>query len=332
LRTLSFGKIPIDVLDRTVLRLTGYRSKRVLTGPKAGVDFAAVRLAGGYLIVSSDPITGISSGVGRYAVVVSANDVATSGNAPQFMESVILLPEGATSADLRSVAAEMDATARKLRITLVGGHTEVTPGLDRPIIMVTAFSFVKSFVSSEMAREGDAILMTKTAGIEGTAALAREATRMKRRLPRELTAKAASFERRLSVVPEATAAFRTGRVHAMHDCTEGGLLGAAYEMSLASGLGFEVHEGAVPVAETTRDVCRRFSIDPLRLIGSGSLLIAAPPGEAETVRRAVGRAAGVTRIGRFTAGRRRLVKRDGRETLVRAAPEDELWRALGGSR
>jgi hydrogenase maturation factor len=329
LNSLPLGKIPVDVLNRTVLKMTGARSRAVLTGPKAGVDFAVVKLDRGYMIVSSDPITGITSGAGSYAVVVSANDVATSGNAPQFLESVILLPEGATSATLRQVAAEMDGAARRLGITMVGGHTEVTPGLDRPIVIVTAFSFAKSYVSSEMAKAGDGILMTKTAGIEGTAALAREAKKMGRELPEKLSSSAAALEGRLSVVPEATAAFSTGRVHAMHDCTEGGLIGAAYEMSLASGLGFELHEEPVPLAPATREVCRRFSLDPLRLIGSGSLLVAVPEEEIKVVLGAVGKVARVTKIGSFTKKGRRLVRLDGTEERVGSAPEDELWRALG---
>lgn len=332
MKPLSPGKIPIDVLNRTVLRMTGRPSARVLAGPKAGVDFAAIRLERGYLIVSSDPITGVGSGVGRYAIAVSANDVATSGNAPQFMESIIMMPGRTTAADLGRLAAEMDAAARRLRITLVGGHTEVTPGLGRPIVVVTAFSFVRSFVSSEMAEPGDAILMTKTAGLEGTAALAREAKTTGRRLPGALASRAMAMERRMSVVGEAVAAFKTGRVHAMHDCTEGGVVGAVYEMSLASRLGFELDQGSVPVAPETREVCRRLSLDPLRLIGSGAMLMAVPDAEVGAVSRAVGRVARVTRIGRFARGRRLLVGADGSEEPVRSAPEDELWRALGSPR
>ena len=124
-------------------------------------------------------------------------------------------------------------------------------GLDRPIVVTTALGFAKSYVSSEMARVGDALLVTKSAGIEGTAALAREAPRLGRSFPKRLRAEASVFERRLSIIPEAVEAFRTGKVHAMHDCTEGGVLGAVFEMSLASGLGFDRDESLVPVAPET---------------------------------------------------------------------------------
>lgn len=323
---MQLGKIPISLLNKTVLRMTGARSRALLTGPRAGVDFAAIRVAGGYMIVSSDPVTGVASGIGSYAVAVSANDVATSGNPPGFIGSVILLPEGSSEKDLKAIASDMDRTARKLGVTIVGGHTEVTPGLKRPIVSVTAFSFVKSFVSSEMAREGDVIMMTKTAGLEGTAVLASELRRAGRRLPAGLAAKSKGLENKISIVGEAVRAFRTGSVHAMHDCTEGGVLGAAYEMSLASDLGFELWESRIPVAKETREMCGRLALDPLKLIGSGSLLIAVPPKSRERVSRAVRAVAPIAEVGRFTGGERHLILKDGRRRAVNAAPVDELWR------
>src|SRR3989442_11370565 len=124
-------------------------------------------------------------------------------------------------------------------------------------------------------------MMTKSAGIEGTAILAEEAAV---RGASPTTARRASrFFERMSVVDEAEKAFETGFVHAMHDCTEGGVLGAVYEMGVASGLGFEVHEGEIPVASETRAVCAVFGVDPLKLIGSGALLMAAGGGKGEEV-------------------------------------------------
>ncbi len=325
---MQLGKVPISLLNETVLRMTGARSRALLTGPRAGVDFAAIKVSGGYMIVSSDPVTGVASGIGSYAVTVSANDVATSGNLPEFIGSVILLPEGSTEKDLRAIAADMDRTAKRLGVAIVGGHTEVTPGLKRPIVSVTAFSFVKNFVSSEMAREGDAIMMTKTAGLEGTAVLASELKRAGQQLPARLAAKSRRLEDKISIVGEAVRAFKTGSVHAMHDCTEGGVLGAAYEMSLASGLGFELWESAIPVASETREVCSRLSLDPLKLIGSGSLLIAVPLRSRDRIRGALKGVAPVAEVGRFTRSGRHLLLRNGRERVVRTAPVDELWRRL----
>jgi hydrogenase maturation factor len=310
---LPLGKIPIEVLNSTFLRLTGASSDAIVTPPLPGLDFAALRVDGKYMIVSADPVTGVAREVGRYAISVSANDVATSGNRPQFAESVVLMPEGADANYAAKIAMQMDSEARKIGVSIVGGHTEVTPGLHHPIVMVTAFSFVDGYVSSRDAKEGDTIMMSKTAGLEGTAVLGGQR----------------KFLDNLSVVDEAAAAYATGVVHAMHDCTEGGVLGATFEMSLASGLGFELVEKKVPVAPETEDLCRRLGIDPLKLIGSGALLFAVEKGKEANVSRALSSISRVSSIGRFNRAGRILVRKDGTRRTLREAPEDELWRALG---
>lgn len=334
---LSIGKIPIPILESTVLRLTGAKSDKVVTPAKAGVDFAAVRLRHGFMIVSADPITGATERIGEYAMKVSANDVATSGNAPNFAETVILMPEGSTVDDLEKVARQIHSSAKELGVSIIGGHTEVTPGLPRPIVVVTVFGFAERFVSSADARNGDSIMMTKTAGLEGTAELAAEYEFPKGSLPPSTLKKARSFIDRIDVTREAVAGYRTGRVHAMHDCTEGGVLGALYEMSLASGLGFVLDEAAVPVAAETSRICSHLGIDPLRLIGSGSLLLAVAKGSESEVKRALRPICMTTRIGEFSRGARLVLERGGSRSHVSEAPQDELWRVLsrapgGGNR
>jgi hydrogenase maturation factor len=322
------GKLPISVLERTVLKMTGAKSDRILMGPEAGVDFGVVRVDDKYMIVSSDPITGVATNIGWYAVNVSANDVATSGNRPQFMESIIMLPESSSEQDVAALAGQMNRTAKRMGISVVGGHTELTPHLEKPIVVVTAFSFVEDYVSSAGAKDGDSILMTKTAGLEGTSVLVRELEGIGIRVERSLGVRAKALESKISVVPEAVKAYRTGAVHAMHDCTEGGVLGAVYEMSLASGTGFVAREASVPVAGPTKEISQALSLDPLKLIGSGSLLMAVESGKERRVLDALRGLCEVTRIGRFEKGRRILVRPDGREMALRKAPTDELWRAL----
>jgi hydrogenase expression/formation protein HypE len=323
---LGPGKIPIDVLEKTVLRLRGKESKSIVTPPKAGLDFAAVKVGSKYMLVSADPITGVTKDIGEYAINVSANDVATSGNRPQFAETVVLLPEGSGRRSVGVVAAQLDAAAKRLGIAIVGGHTEVTPALERPIVMVTAFCFVDDYVTSGDAREGDSIMMTKTAGLEGTAVLAGRRS-LARAVGRETVRKASGFLSRISVVDEAVAAYGTRFVRAMHDCTEGGVAGAVYEMSLASGVGFALEEKAVPVAPETRSICNHLSLDPLKLIASGSILLSVKKGKEEEVRSAL-KGTRVTRVGEFVRRKRVLIRSNGDEIPLDSAPEDELWRAL----
>ena len=315
MKRLSPGKIPIEILSSAVLRLTGEPSDKVATPPRAGLDFAAIKVDGRYMIISADPVTGVVENIGRYAVNVSANDVATSGNRPQFAESVVLLPEGANTNDVNRLALEIHTEAKRLGINIVGGHTEVTQGLHRPIVVVTAFSLVDHYVSSQDAREDDTIMLTKTAGLEGTAVLG-----------------GGKYLDMISVVDEAVAAHGTGHVHAMHDCTEGGVLGAVFEMSLASGLGFELFEKLVPVAPQTRTLCRRLSIDPLKLIGSGALLLSVEKGREADLRRILTPICKVTAVGNFIKKETRvLVRKSGRRQIVSSAPEDELWRVLANA-
>ena len=326
---LPIGKIPIPLLESTVLRLTGAKSDKVVSPAKAGVDFAAVKLRHGFMIVSADPITGVSDRIGEFAVKVSANDVATSGNLPAFAEPVVLLPEGSTANDLKKIAHQIHASAKELGITILGGHTEVTPGLRAPIVSVTVFCIADKFVTSADAKEGDSIMMTKTAGLEGTAELASEYEFPKGSVPESTLRRARQLIDLVGVTKEAVAGYRSGVVHAMHDCTEGGVLGAAYEMSLASGLGFVIDESSVPVAPETKRICDWLSIDPLRLIGSGSLLLAIEKGKEAKLKKALQPICTATRIGEFTKGSKFLTRKDGSKLRLKDSPQDELWRVLG---
>lgn len=330
MRRLDLGKIPINILNDTVLKLTGAESDKVVAPARAGLDFAAVKVGRKFLITSADPITGAYEDVGTYAVMVSANDVATSGNMPQFAEVVILLPRGSSDSELAKVARQIHEAAMKIGVTILGGHTEVTPGIDHPILMVTMFSLVDRFVTSGDAREGDTIMMTKTAGLEGTAELAREHKFPE--VPASTLKRARKFIEKLDIREEAVTSFGTGVVHAMHDCTEGGVMGATFEMSLASGLGFVLEEAAVPVAPETKQICDSLSIDPLKLIGSGSLLLAVAPGEEAQVEEALRGVCKVTRVGSFLKGGRHVVGKDGTARALQEAPQDELWRVLSRSR
>ncbi len=309
------GKLPSVVLERYVLGRLGARSPQVALGPRVGVDFAAIRVGRGYLIVSSDPVTGAGRHVGWIAVNVAANDVATSGWPPQYLEVVLLLPEGADVSLLSSVASEIHRAAKSLGLSIVGGHTEVSPGLERPVVCVTCFGYAQHYVSADMARPADKIILTKTAGLEGTLILG--------------GGRPLRLLRELSVVAEAVDAYRAGGVHAMHDCTEGGVLGALYEMSKSSGLGFNLYEDRVPLDPATKKLCAKRGLDPLRLISSGSLIIAAHPSKAhQLVRQLRARGHRATLVGEFTSGPRLLIHVGGNHEEIASEPVDELWRAL----
>jgi hydrogenase expression/formation protein HypE len=280
---VDVGKLPNELLAQLLAGIQR-RDPRVLLGPGVGRDAAVIDAGGGRLLVAkSDPVTFASDHIGWYAVHVNANDVACMGARPSWFLATVLLPQGAPEEQAREVFGQVMEACQGLGVELVGGHTEITYGLERPIIVGAMLGEVEreGLVQPSGAREGDAIILSKGIAIEGTAVLAREGGERLERLgvprPDVERARGYIFEPGISVVREALAAceaLRTiGGVHAMHDPTEGGLATALHELAEASGLGVAVQEGEIAVLPETRAVCAAASLEVLGLLASGSLLL-----------------------------------------------------------
>ncbi len=330
--TLRFkvGKVPPSTLLRAVYPYLGRKSRSLLIGPGIGRDAAAIRYGNKVLVFSTDPITGTATHIGRHSVHINANDIATAGARPKWYLCTILLPPDTDEISLRQIMVDVDNAAKGLGIAVVGGHTEVTPGLTRPIIagFMIGETTKQRLLSSEGGREGDKVLLTKTAGLEGTALLATDyGNKLKDLKPKTLD-RARKFSEQISVVKEALTAARVKGVHAMHDPTEGGVLNGLWELAKASNLGIEVDADRIPVAPETGRVCRVLGLDPLRLMSSGSLLVAADPAKAETVARVLKRIpVRVSEVGRLTsASNGRYVARGPRRLRLEAVPTDELYK------
>jgi hydrogenase maturation factor len=280
---MDVGKLPNDLLA-ALLAQVQHRDPRVLIGPGIGRDAAVIDTGGPRLLVAkSDPVTFASDHIGWYAVHVNANDVACMGARPAWFLATVLLPEGAVESLAEDVFGQLLSACAALEIELVGGHTEITYGLERPIVVGAMLGEVEreALVEPGGAGDGDALILTKGIAIEGSAVLAREASeRLVALGVDEGTLERARnyiFEPGISVVREAAAAcgaLGPGGVRAMHDPTEGGLATALYEMAAASGLGATVREEAIAVLPETRRLCEAASLEPLGLLASGALLIA----------------------------------------------------------
>ena len=328
------GKIPIGILKEIVFKNLGARRDEVIVGPSAGIDCAVIDVGSKSLIVSMDPITGALEIIGYLAVNVNANDIATFGCKPSFLVSCILLPEKADKKTAEIISSQMNSAAKDLGIAIVGGHCETTPGLAHPIVVGCMMGITEKgkYVTAGGAKAGDKLLLTKSAGIEGTAILAsdREKQLRKSLSTQELT-RAKSFYTWISVVKDAMTAFRTGAVHAMHDPTEGGIAGAIHEMADASELGVKVLEEKILVQPETMKICKFYQIDPLQLIASGSLLIAAKPDSADKITRALAKEAIPTEtIGEFTPSPqdRKITRKNGKTENLERPTKDHLWQAL----
>ena len=325
------GKIPPETLLRAVYTNLGKGDKRVLIGPGIGRDSAVVKQNGMVLVFTADPITGTPSHIGQHSVEINANDIATAGARPKWYLCTILLPVGTREDSLREITREIHETAKRLGITVVGGHTEATSGLDRPIISGFMVGETRGRVlSAENGRPGDRILLTKTAGLEGTAILARDqATILKKKgVPEGLLKLARSYQQQISVVEEALLAAKLRGVHALHDPTEGGVLNGLWEMAEASDLGIEVWAEKIPVAPATQVICLTLRLDPLKLMSSGTLLVAVERSKRWSVQKALMKSPRkMTEVGKLTArSKGRVIVRRGKREALKPVSQDELYK------
>jgi len=292
-KVLPVGKLPLEHL-RSLLRHLPKHDPRLLIGPQIGEDAAVIDAGDRYLVVTTDPITFATDHIGRYAVHVNANDIAVLGARPLWFFVVMLLPESRTTPELaETIMADVRITCEELGVTLGGGHTEITQGLDRPILVGQMLGEVAPtrLVRKTRIAIGDLILLTRGVAIEGTAILAREKSeRLRGRVDADLLARAARLliEPGISVVSAALAAANVGEVvHAMHDPTEGGLATGLFELVAPAGLGLRVIREHIPVFPETDTICSALALDPLKLIASGALLIAVAPDRADSVLTAI---------------------------------------------
>jgi len=286
--TLGIGKLPMDLLQVLLERYRG-QDERLVVGPTVGEDAAVLDMGERYLVVKSDPITFATDEIGWYVVHVNANDIAAMGAEPRWMLLTLLLPEGQTDERLvEDIFAQTSQACQSLGVALCGGHTEITHSLDRPIAVGLMLGEVdkEDLVCTAGVKVGDDLIQTKGIAIEGTAVLAREIPGpLAASVGPELVERGRQFLREpgISVVRDAMIACRAGRPHAMHDPTEGGVATGLWELAHASGRRLLVDLDAVHVYPETAAFCRALRLDPVGLIASGSLLIAAAPTQSALI-------------------------------------------------
>ena len=288
MNSLPVGKLEMEYLAQLLARYAQL-DERVLAGAGIGEDATVIDFGDRYLVAKTDPITFATEEIGWYAVHVNANDIATTGAEPKWFLVTLLLPEGRTDRALvEKIFGQLSEACGQIGVSLCGGHTEVTYGLDRPIVVGQMLGEVakERLVTSDGARVGDAILLTKGIAIEGTAIIAREkGSELAEEYADDFLARCRNFlhDPGISVLREAQIALRTARVHAMHDPTEGGLATGLWELAQASGVGLRIDQAAIPILPETAALCARYNLNPLGLIASGSLLLALAPEDAQPV-------------------------------------------------
>lgn len=329
---MKIGKVPNEVLERLIikpLREHGVERKEVIVKPSVGEDCTAIDFGDEYCVMSTDPITGATEDIGKLAVHINANDIASSGGRAIGIMVTALLPPSITEAEIATIMHDIYTSANEVGIAVLGGHTEITDAVNKPIISCTVVGKTsnKKFISSGGAKVGDSVILTKYAGIEGTSIIASDCEDILiKSIGEETLKRAKALGKMLSVVKEGNIALELG-AHAMHDVTEGGVLGACWEVAKCSGIGVEINCEAIPILEETRLICKEFNINPLRLISSGAMLIASDRGEELLVAlKKEGINASI--IGRFVENGM-YVNENGVVSELTEPEVDELYKAVG---
>lgn len=327
---MKVGKIPENVLKRSVFKQLHTKRDEVILGAGVGEDCAALKLADDEVfVISTDPITGTATDIGELAIQITVNDLAGSGAEPIGVMLTMLLPENASEEELKTVMSQVESACEKNHIQVMGGHTEVTKAVNQIVISVTGVAKVKEggLISTASAEPDMDILVTKWIGIEGTAILAKEReAELSTRYAKPFIESAKAFDRYLSVLPEAATAVKSG-VAAMHDITEGGVFGALWELAEASGVGLEIDLKKIPLKQETVEICEYFGISPYELISSGSMLMAAKDGNRLVMEL---QKAGIPAviIGKATAGNDRILRNEDETRYLEPPKTDELYKVL----
>lgn len=331
---LPVGKLRAEMLQ-AFLDKAPVHDPRVLVGPRVGEDAAVIALGDRCLVATTDPITFATDEAAWYAVQVNVNDLAVRGARPRWFLVTLLLPEGATTAALvEQLFGELGEACAEAEVALVGGHTEVTHGLDRPVIVGTMLGEVDrdKLVTTGGAQVGDAVVMTKGVPLEGACLLAREreAELVAGGVRPAVIRRAKGFLRApgISVRPEAEIACELAPVHAMHDATEGGIATALHELAQASGVGLRLDRDRIVVLPEGAEICRALGLDPLGTLASGALLMTLAPADAAVVIHALARE-GIDShfIGQVVPAERGLTLVEGARTEpLPLFPQDEIAR------
>lgn len=327
---MKIGKVPENVLKRSVLKQIHTKRPEVVLGADVGEDCAAVKLAEDEtLVLSTDPITGTAQDIGTLAIQITANDLASSGAEPVGVLLTILLPPKVREIALKRIMTQVEEACAEAGIQIMGGHTEVTPVVTQPVITVCGVGKVKDgrIISTAGAKPGMDILVSKWIGIEGTSILAKEKEeQLLSRFSASFIEKAKKLDAYISVLSEAAVAVRSG-VSAMHDVTEGGIFGALWEMAEASGVGLEIDLKKIPIRQETVEVCEFFGINPYKLISSGCMLMAAEDGNT-LVRELEKEGIPATIIGKATEGNDRVLLNEDEKRFLEPPKTDELYEVM----
>ena len=307
------GKLTSEELKRCVLSIIKRRRAEVLCGAGLGEDCASFAVGAGTgtaglassereaeILVSSDPITSAEKDIGSLAVIINCNDISAGGGEPFALTLTLIMPTTGSAEEISAIVRDAEAEATRQNVEIIGGHTEFSDAVTRPIVSATVFGFAKKHRRATACEAGDVLIMSKSAGLEGSFLLAEK---HKAKLTHAEYTEAVSYKNLLSVRKDCEIAVGAGAV-SLHDVTEGGVMGAVAELSEGAGLVATIYKDKVPVTAVTKKLAEAEGLDPLTMLASGAVIITATVAGAEGIIIALAKA-GITAtvIGRLEKGR-----------------------------
>jgi len=327
---MKIGKLPENILERTVFKQLNVKRKEVLIGPGIGIDCSLIEFDPDELcVVSSDPITATVEDIGSLAVYITSNDLASAGAEPIGIMLTVLLPPNFSENNLKKIIQDVDKICKDFNIEVIGGHTEVTNAVNQPILSVTGIGKIKKKEIQNMKgpKVGQEIIMTKHIALEGTSIIAKaKEEELKNYYNHDFIDKAKTFNKYISIIPESKIAMEY-EVSYMHDVTEGGIFGALWELSSINNVGIEVYLNKIPIRQETVEICEYYNLNPYKLISSGSLLITTNQGK-ELVEALKNKGIEANVIGKVTKGNKKLIIQPDSTRSLEPAKSDELYKIL----
>ncbi len=327
---MEIGKLSNKILEEIVFKNILHKRPEVLVRPGIGEDCAVIDFEDKVCVMSTDPITGAVKDIGSLSIHITCNDIASSGVEPIGIMMTILAPVGTREKDFAYVMRDANEAAASVDVEIIGGHSEITDAVNRMVITTTAIGIQdkKDLITSKGAQIGDIVIMTKHAGLEGISIIASDLEEdLHGRVAQETIDTAKSFAKDISVVPEGVLAGKIG-VSSMHDVTEGGLLGALWELAEASGVGIEIDLDKVPIRKETREICDVLSINPYKLISSGVMVMAVEEGKKQLLLKELSdRGIKASQIGKITEKDRTYIY-NGQEKPLEVPGTDELYKVI----
>lgn len=322
---MKVGKISESVLDRSVLKILKNKRKEVISGAKFGKDSAVIVNDGKKTLLSTEPIILDSDRPEELSFDRVINNLCASGAEPVCVMLHILLPIDSEEKLLKDIMKQAEKEAEKYNVQISGGHTEVTAAVNKIIVTATGMGKAENIIDSAGAKPGDDVVITKWVGLKGTVAIAKEKEEeLLKRFSMPFLLAAKSLEEYISVVNEAAVAVKSG-ANAMHDASEGGIFGALWELSSASGVGLEIDLKEIPIRQETIEVCEAYGLNPYEMISNGSLIITTEKGH-DLVRELKKEGIHANVVGKVTKGNDRILINGDETRFLEPSKSDEIYK------